>query len=131
MLPSSNASPPRPPRRLAIWLIGTVVLALLVAATAAIVLRQDGGADAEVGAGPSPSSSSTTEATDAEASPTTSTTAAGPQVPSRLKQQFDELQAQTAEIRRLQWKGPLDLRVVSRSELSRLVREVVARDTDP
>ncbi|MGH9276893.1 MAG: hypothetical protein ACRD12_02100, partial [Acidimicrobiales bacterium] len=87
----------------------------------------------ELGAG-TPTTTPTTADPAAEpaAGPATGPSATAPAaVPPRLKRQFDELKAQTAEIRGLQWQAPLDLRVVSRKELSRMVREVVARDTDP
>jgi hypothetical protein len=133
MLPSPNAPPPRPDRRLAPWLIGAVVLVLLAAGLVAVFVRSaPESKPAQVGAGPTPTT--TAAGGNGEASGetgSTTTTPASPPVPSALKRQFDELQAQTAAIRGLQWKGPLDLRVVTPAELSRMVREVVARDTDP
>ncbi|MCA1691388.1 MAG: hypothetical protein LC733_03980 [Actinobacteria bacterium] len=59
------------------------------------------------------------------------TVAPAPDVPEAQRQIFDQLMAQTAQIRGLPWRSSLNLRVVSRPELARRVIEVNARDTDP
>lgn len=134
--PPPSPPPPPPPasRRLRVGLVAGLI-ALLVAAgltTVAIRAVRD---DAGVGTGGSAAPAPTPAAGDPALPPATTsppeTGAPGSPAPSRLKRQLDDLQAQTAEARRLQWKGPLDLQVVSRPELARRVREVVARDTDP
>lgn len=132
MLPPPPAPPRRPERPYVPWLIGAFVLVLVAAALVAIVVRGGpNGTPAEVGAGQSPATSTPTAEAAGNGQESTTTAPEPPPVPSGLKRQLDELQAQTAQIRGLQWKGPLDLQVVSPSELARRVREVVARDTDP
>jgi hypothetical protein len=132
MLPTPADSSPR--KRPAPWLLAVLVAALLAAGLAVIVLRDDEDATGEVGAG----SSLTTTTTDAPADPstsappTTATTApVGSDVPPAQRRLFDELMAQTAAIRGLPWKSPLNLRLVSRSELARRLVEVNKRDTNP
>src|SRR5436190_11573826 len=96
-------------RRLTRWLIGAAVLVLLVAALATVAVRHGDRGGAEVGAGPTELTNPTT--TEAGAPNTTDPTTApaapaapGTTIPSRLERQFGELQAQTAQIRGLQWK---------------------------
>jgi hypothetical protein len=90
----------------------------------------DGGGAATVGA-PAGTHASTTVASAGGPGSSAPTTVAGSGVPPAQKKVFDDLMAQVADIRGLQWKGPLNLKVVPPDELARLVRQVNDRDLKP
>jgi uncharacterized protein YceK len=129
--PTPEAPRPRQQLRVRPWLLVALVVVLLVAGVAVVISRQDGGPGAEVGAGAAGTTTTTTSTGAGASSPAPPTTAPDSQVPPAQRRLFDELMAQTAEIRGLAWKDPLNLKVVSREELARRVVEVNARDTDP
>src|SRR5437764_10249888 len=108
MLPAPNAPAPRR-RRLTPWLIGALLAVLLAAALVAVVARHDGGNGAQLGAGRPSTTAGSAPAQPVAPSPSTPPSAPVSPVPAGLRKVFDELQAQTAEIRHLQWRGPLDL----------------------
>jgi len=54
-----------------------------------------------------------------------------PHVPAAQQPPLEELMAQVAEVRGLEWMEPLNLRVVSRDDMVRRLRAANARDTDP
>ncbi|MGH9223973.1 MAG: hypothetical protein ACRD2W_09395 [Acidimicrobiales bacterium] len=125
ILPASEPDPPKPPpRRRGPLVLALVVAALVAAGLAAIVLRDSDDEGGEVGAG---GQSSTTAAA---AGPSTTVATTAP-IPPAQKRIFDQMMAQVAEVRGLQWKGPLNLKVVSKSDLQRLVRDVTNRDVNP
>jgi hypothetical protein len=136
MLPTPP-EPERPPashRRIGPWVVAVMAVVLLAAGVAAVALRGDGDEDGgELGAGRPNATASTTVTTAGDAPGTTAAppTTAGSPIPPAQKRVFDELMAQVADVRGLQWRGPLNLRVVSKAELARRVKEVTARDTDP
>ena len=126
---------PAPPRRPWPWVIGVLVVVLVAAGIAAIAVRSggDGGATA-TGAAAHPSTTGVPAPEGAPgAGPTASSTptTVASDVPPAEKKVFDELMAQVADVRGLQWKGPLNLKVVSPDELARLVRETNDRDLKP
>ena len=110
--PTPSSPPPSPKRRRPVILLVIVAVVLVAAGLAALVLRDDDGGGGEVGlpAGEGPSA-----------------TAGGGAAPGV----FDELMDQVAAVRGLEWKGPLDLKVVSRAELARKIKEATDRDADP
>lgn len=110
-------------RRMSPRLLALVVVVLVVAAATVIVLRnRDSGGGGQLGA-------PTTTAPSTSAAPPS--TAAGSAVPPAQKKVFDELMAQVASVRGLQWRGPLNLKVVSIDELGRQLRAANERDLKP
>ncbi|MDQ4097159.1 MAG: hypothetical protein M3144_04745 [Actinomycetota bacterium] len=120
--------PPPPPRKGPWpWLLGLLVLALVAAGVVAVAIRSgDDGGERQVANTATPTTVQATPSTEPE-SPTTIAS----DVPPAHKQVFDELMAQVAKVRGLQWRGPLNLKVVPTDELARLLREANARDLDP
>lgn len=49
----------------------------------------------------------------------------------RERETIERIRVQVARVRGLRWKAPLDVRIVSRAELRRLLRQVDARDARP
>src|SRR5207253_2309803 len=99
--------------------------ALLVAAAVVVVVRHrdDDDSTGELGAKATPTTGAPA------ATPTTAI--AGPSVPPAQKKVFDELMVQVAAVRGLQWRGPLNLRVVPADELARLLKAADERDLKP
>lgn len=129
MLPTPGPPAPSLTRRTLLLLAGLVV-ALIAAGLAAVVLRDDDASSGgEVGAGGPPTTSAPAPEPSSPEPP--GTVAPAPDVPEAQRRIFDQLMAQTAQIRGLAWKSSLNLRVVPRPELARRVIEVNARDTDP
>jgi hypothetical protein len=121
-----NIQPPPPRRGPWPWLLGLLVLALVAGGVVALAVRSGDDGGAETGSPP------TTVAGGASTEPSTPTTiATASDVPPAHKMVFDELMAQVAEIRGLQWKAPLNLKVVPTAELERLLREANERDLKP
>lgn len=120
---------PTPPnrRKLSPLLVAVLVVALLAVALAAIALTGDDEEDVggELGA---PGAGAGAQGPPGEAS---STTAPAPPIPAAQKALFDQLMQQTAEVRGLQWKGPLNLRVLPRDELTRRLHAAIDRDEQP
>jgi hypothetical protein len=137
MLPTPEPRPSR--RRLAPWVLAIMVVVLVAAGLVALAAHEDDSGGGEVGSGRAPSTQSAdrdgqsdqVDGSERSTSSTTTTPSVGPNVPPAQRRVFDELMAQVAEIRGLAWKQPLDLRVVSRPEMVRKLREVNERDTDP
>ena len=122
---------PVPPRRPWPWVLAVLVVVLVGSGIAAVAVRSSsGGADRGAAAVGAPAHASTTVAP-GDAASSTPTTVAAPDVPPAQKKVFDDLMAQVAAVRGLQWKGPLNLKVVSPSELARLVRQTNDRDLKP
>jgi hypothetical protein len=86
------------------------------------------GGGADVGAPAATAGRATT--TSRAGGPTTVPATSGSAIPPAQKKVFDQLMAQVSDIRGLQWKGPLDLQVVSPDVLAQKVREANARDLD-
>ncbi len=108
------------------------VLALLVAAAGAVVARNRSDDSAgELGAKATPTTSVTAPAGAGGVTSTTTVTGPTISVPPAQKKVFDELMAQVAGVRGLQWKGPLNLRVVPAAELARLLKAADERDLKP
>lgn len=136
MLPLTPDPAPAPARRRPpAWLLAVVVILLVAAGLVAIAIRGgDGEGGAELGAGgpaasapasePEPASPATSEAP-----PTT--TSVGEGVSPAQKRVFDQLMKEVAAVRGLQWRGPLNLRVISPDEIVRRVHAANARDIDP
>jgi hypothetical protein len=131
LLPPPDVRPARPHRSWP-WVLALLVVLLVATGLVAVAVRSGtgrGSGAATTGASAHPSS---TVAPAGGPAPTASTAAtAGSDVPPAEKKVFDELMAQVADIRGLQWKGPLNLKVVSPDELARLVRQVNDRDLKP
>jgi hypothetical protein len=107
MLPSTSPPPaPAAPSRRGPVALAIVLAVVLAGAVVALALRDGGDGGGGVGVGP--------WATVAPA----------------RQGVFDELMAQVAEVRGLEWTGPLDLKVVPKDELVELVRESFTEDTD-
>ena len=131
ILPASPPDPPKPPPRSTrgAVILALVVVALVAAGLVAVALQSGDDDDnrGQVGAGGQ--GQPTTTAAAGQAGSTTVTT--GQPIPAAQRRVFDQLMAQVAEVRGLQWRGPLNLRVVSKEELARRVRDVTARDINP
>jgi hypothetical protein len=119
---------PRPPRKGPWpWLLGLLVLALVAVGVVAVAVRA--GDDDSAPDAASTATSTTVQGTPST-EPSTPTTVAS-DVPPGQKQVFDELMAQVAKVRGLQWRGPLNLKVVPTDELTRLLRDANERDLKP
>jgi hypothetical protein len=121
---------PQPPahsskRPSKVVLLLVVAMLLVAAGLAALALRDDDDAADVVGA-PAAEATSTTAAGGGSGSPGTDG-----QVSPAQRRVFDELMGQVAKVRGLEWKGPLDLKIVPKGELARLVQESTNRDVDP
>ncbi len=127
MPPSSDV--PRQRFRVPPWILVVLVVVVLAAGVAIVLTRQGDDSGGEVGAEAGGPTTTTTMAEAPAASPPTSGLSSD--VPPAHRQVFTELMGQTAEIRGLAWKEPLNLKVISRDELARRVVEVNARDLEP
>ena len=126
VLPSLSDPPKRSRRPL---LFVAVVVALLAAA--GIVLAARGGSGSSTSGGGELGAPFRNPTTTASTAVGPTTTVASTPVPPAQKKAFDELMAQVAQLRGLQWKAPLNLRLVSKDDLAKLVRDTDARDADP
>ena len=132
MQPTSDA--PRSRFRLPPWLLVVLVVLVLAAGVSVVLARQDGDSGAEVGAGGGPTTMTVPAGGDA---PTTVPPTEPPRsglasdVPAAHRAVFEELMAQTAEIRGLAWKEPLNLKAVPSGEFVTRYRQAYARDVDP
>jgi hypothetical protein len=134
MQPTSDA--PRSRFRLPPWLLILLVVVVLATGVAVVLARQGDDPAAEVGAGAKDATTTTSVAEAApEASPTRPASPSKPGISSDVsaaqRALFEELMAQTSEIRGLSWKESLNLRIVSHDELVRRHAEATARDLDP
>ncbi len=133
MIPELPVQPSH--RRLAPVLLAVLIVVLVSAGLAAVVAR--GGGDpivGEMGArGPDRRPTQTTVAAPPPSVPAPVAPAAPalPHVAPGQRRVLEELMSQVAEVRGLQWKEPLNLRVVPRQEMVRRLRAANARDTDP
>ena len=135
MQPTSDV--PRSRFRLPPWILVVLVVLLVAAGVAVVLARQGDDPGAEVGAGTGGSTTTTAEgggsgSAPAEAPPPRpSKPGISADVTADHRALFEELMAQTAEIRGLAWKESLNLRIVSHDELVRRYTEAYARDSDP
>jgi len=117
-------SPPRTrrfdPRVVALF----TALAVLAAAGVAIALTRKDGSDTGQAASRSTTSTAST-ATTAAGSSTTSPPAALPPAQAKV---IDEIRGQVAELRGLQWKTPLDVAIVPRTDFQQELKRVNDRD---
>src|SRR5437660_5221727 len=109
-----------------------LIVALLAGGLAAVVIRAGEGGSKVASRG-TPTTSPSPTATFA---PVTSTTAAPAPattqpVPSALAATFAQIQAQVAQVRGLQWLGPLDISVAPDAEFVRQLNAVTQRDLHP
>jgi len=126
--PPPHAQPPEPARRRRpVVVLIVVVVALVAAGLAALLLRDDDEGGAQVGLPAGEEPPTTAGGGLAPATPGSG----GSNVSPAQKRAFDELMGQVAAIRGLQWKGPLDLEVVSRADLARKIQDAANRDIDP
>ncbi|HEX6596761.1 MAG TPA: hypothetical protein VF045_07490 [Acidimicrobiales bacterium] len=124
--PADAQYPAQPAKRRPNVVVLLIIAVLLVAAgLAALALRDDDDDAAVVGA-PAGEATSTTAAGGGPRSPGTEG-----QVSPAQRRVFDDLMDQVAKVRGLEWRGPLDLEIVSNAELARLVQESTNRDVDP
>ena len=134
MQPTSDTPPSRSGFRVPPWLLVLLVVVVLAAGLVVVLARRGNGPGAEVGAGARDATTTTEGASGGGETPSTPSTpppsVAGSDVPPAHRKVFDELMAETAEIRGLAWKEPLKLKVISRDELARRVVETNARDLD-
>jgi hypothetical protein len=117
-------SPPRSrrldPRVVALF----TALAVLAATGVAIALtRHDGSGHRQVA-----SRSTTSTASTATTGPGSSTTSAPAALPPAQAKVIDEIRAQVAELRGLQWKTPLDVAIAPRAEFQQELKRVNDRD---
>jgi hypothetical protein len=119
-------SPPRS-RRLDPRVVGLfTALAVLAATAVAIALtRRDGSDHARVASRSTTSTSSTATTASQPSSTSTAPAAALPPAQAKL---IDEIRAQVAELRGLQWKTPLDVAIVPRNEFQQELKRVNDRD---
>ena len=133
MQPTSDA--PRPRFRPPSWLLVLLVVVVLVAGVVVVLARQGDDSGGEVGAGAGSAGSTSTSSVPAPGAPppgsSPPTSGLSGDVPAAHRRVFEELMKQTAEIRGLPWKAPLNLRAVPHEELVRRHAAATARDLDP
>lgn len=98
-------------------------LAVLAAAGVAIALTRRDGSKGQVA-----SRSTTSTASTATSAPGSSTTSAPAALPPAQAKVIDEIRAQVAELRGLQWKTPLDVSVIPRDDFQQELKRVNDRD---
>ncbi len=117
----SFPTPPPPPPRQSRRAVLALVVVLVTAATVAAALVAGRESESR-----SSSPTTTTEGSRGSGDPTTTTDAVNP----ALQAVFDEMRAQVSEIRGLQWKGDIPIRLVTREELAARVRAFAAEDLE-
>jgi len=136
------SEPPAPSSRrgVAPVVLAVLIVVLMAAGLGAVVARSGGGDAAPLGAGsvtttepsaPTAPPASSEPSAPPQAAPKPPETSALPHVPPAQRPPLEALMAQVAEVRGLQWKEPLNLRVVRRDEMVRRLRAANARHTDP
>lgn len=111
------------------------IVAELAAAAATVAVRapSDGEQTSEAGRSGSTTTTTASAGTVAQAQGTTSTTSAGPGIigvpPERLEE-LEEIKAQVAEIRGLEWRRPLKITLASPTDLARKLNELVDKEIE-
>ena len=118
---------PRRTPRPATALVALLIALAVVAASASLVVRLTGDDD---GGGRSATPTTAGPATTAPADTPSGTTVPPSDLPPQQARTVADLKAQVSEIRGLEWKADLPIRIVSNDELSRRVGELTAAERE-